>query len=251
MERQAHATSERHKHRLTLTECLVSLVVALTLVSMHAIFLVEGNEPLVTNKNISDMFKGLILVPLVEKLAEHLGAVDEAWEDRMNFALSHVLGSTLQTALMNSSLVVIVGWGMGKNMVSLPKPPVLQISPGTCVPGLLFWIVFFGLTLVSGSQLLALPGHSAHPLHPRRRQLHPRSGVQLPRGLPVHPHLPHHRRRHLLLPQHRLGSHCSATGRCCRGRSVPGSLAQRGIVRKLGWVIGAAGRNDTLPRRNC
>ena len=34
----------------------------------------------------------------------------------MNFALAHVLGSTLQTALLNSSIVVIVGWGLGQNM---------------------------------------------------------------------------------------------------------------------------------------
>lgn len=32
----------------------------------------------------------------------------------MNFALAHVLGATLQTALFNSSLAVIVGWGLGK-----------------------------------------------------------------------------------------------------------------------------------------
>ena len=59
---------------------------------------------------------GLILVPLVEKAAEHLTAVDEAWDNQMNFALAHVLGATLQTALFNSSLVVIVGWGLHKGM---------------------------------------------------------------------------------------------------------------------------------------
>lgn len=59
---------------------------------------------------------GLILVPLVEKAAEHLTAVDEAWDNQMNFALAHILGATIQTALFNSSLVVIVGWGLGKAM---------------------------------------------------------------------------------------------------------------------------------------
>lgn len=59
---------------------------------------------------------GLILVPLVEKVAEHLTAVDEAWDNQMNFALAHVLGATIQTALFNSSLVVIVGWGLDKAM---------------------------------------------------------------------------------------------------------------------------------------
>lgn len=34
----------------------------------------------------------------------------------MNLALSTVLGSTLQTALLNGPLVVIVGWGLDKPM---------------------------------------------------------------------------------------------------------------------------------------
>ncbi len=59
---------------------------------------------------------GLILVPLVEKVAEHLTAVDEAWDNQMNFALAHILGATVQTAFFNSSLVVIVGWGLDKAM---------------------------------------------------------------------------------------------------------------------------------------
>jgi Ca2+:H+ antiporter len=57
-------------------------------------------------------FVGLILIPLVEKAAEHITAVDEAWDDQMNFALAHVLGASIQTALFNTPLVVIVAWGL-------------------------------------------------------------------------------------------------------------------------------------------
>lgn len=59
---------------------------------------------------------GLILVPLVEKAAEHITAIDEAWDNQMNLALSHVLGATLQTALFNGPFIVIVGWGMKFDM---------------------------------------------------------------------------------------------------------------------------------------
>jgi Ca2+:H+ antiporter len=52
------------------------------------------------------------LVPLVEKAAEHITAIDEAWDDQMNFALSHILGASIQTALLNTPLAVIVGWGL-------------------------------------------------------------------------------------------------------------------------------------------
>src|SRR6186713_1478427 len=78
---------DRHKDlkkdKLTLTECFLALAIALALVSMHAVFLVEMIEPIVLHDGVSDLFMGLVLVPLVEKLAEHLTAVDEAWDNQM------------------------------------------------------------------------------------------------------------------------------------------------------------------------
>ena len=103
------------KDKLTLVESLVALAIALTCVSLHAIFLVEEIDYIV-ERGVSDAFLGLILVPIVEKAAEHLTAVDEAWDNQMNFAVAHILGATIQTALFNSALVVIVGWGLKKNM---------------------------------------------------------------------------------------------------------------------------------------
>lgn len=107
---------DRARHRLTFTEVCVALVVAVGLVTVIAISLVDQIHYLVEERHVSDSFVGLILIPLVEKAAEHLTAVDEAHDDQMNFALSHVLGATLQTALFNGPLVVVVGWGLGKPM---------------------------------------------------------------------------------------------------------------------------------------
>lgn len=101
------------KAKLTMTECIVALVVAIALVTLIAITLVL-QIPHIIGPNLSDAFMGLILVPLVEKFAEHLTAIDEAFDNQMNFALSHVLGATLQTALFNAPLTVIVAWGLGK-----------------------------------------------------------------------------------------------------------------------------------------
>ena len=112
---------DRHKDlkkaKFTFTECILALVIAITFVCLHAVFLVEEIEFIVNEEGVSDSFMGLILVPLVEKAAEHLTAVDEAWDNQMNFALAHVLGATIQTALFNGPLVVIVGWGVNKAMV--------------------------------------------------------------------------------------------------------------------------------------
>lgn len=111
---------DRHKDlakdKLTFTECILALLIALACVALIAVFLVDQIEWLVEHRHVSDAFVGLILVPLVEKAAEHLTAVDEAWDNQMNFALSHVLGASIQTALLNTPIVVIVGWGLGYHM---------------------------------------------------------------------------------------------------------------------------------------
>lgn len=103
------------KAKFTMTECIVALVIAVALVSIIAYTLVHEIEFIIKDGGVSDAFMGLILVPLVEKFAEHLTAIDEAWDNQMNFALSHVLGATIQTALFNAPLAVIVSWGLHKN----------------------------------------------------------------------------------------------------------------------------------------
>lgn len=115
-EKDRDRTKDLKKAKLTLTECVLSLVISVALVTVIAIALVDQIHSIVHDRGVSDSFMGLILVPLVEKAAEHLTAIDEAYDNQMNFALSHVLGATLQTALFNAPLVVIVGWGLDKDM---------------------------------------------------------------------------------------------------------------------------------------
>ncbi|KAI9780042.1 MAG: hypothetical protein M1839_007024 [Geoglossum umbratile] len=120
LEQDEENDEDRHKDlakdKLTLTESVIAIVIALACVSLHAVFLVEQIPYVVEERHISDPFMGLILVPLVEKAAEHLTALDEAWDNQMNFALSHILGSALQTALLVAPIAVIVGWGLDKPM---------------------------------------------------------------------------------------------------------------------------------------
>jgi Ca2+:H+ antiporter len=75
------------KPKLTFTECVIALVIALTLVTLLALFLVEQIEEVV-HSGVPDQFLGLILLPLVEKAAEHLTAIDEAWDGTMVCSVS-------------------------------------------------------------------------------------------------------------------------------------------------------------------
>ncbi|KAI1639309.1 hypothetical protein F4809DRAFT_648744 [Biscogniauxia mediterranea] len=114
--RDADGHKDHAKAKLTLTECIIALTIAIALVTFIAIALVHDIPYIVVKHGISDPFMGLILVPLVEKAAEHLTAIDEAWDNQINFALSHCIGATIQTAMLNAPLVVIVAWGLGKPM---------------------------------------------------------------------------------------------------------------------------------------
>jgi Ca2+:H+ antiporter len=135
-EKDADRERDLAKAKFTFTECIIALAISLALVSLIAVFLVEMIEPMVEEYHIPDNFMGLILVPLVEKAAEHLTAIDEAWDDQMvsqdtfrimaitnvtlqNFALFHCLGPSIQTALLNAPLVVMVGWGMHNHWMNL------------------------------------------------------------------------------------------------------------------------------------
>ena len=92
-ERDRDGHDDHHKAKFTFTECCVAIVVSLFFVTFLAVFLIEQIEHVVA-KGVPDQFLGLILIPLVEKAAEHLTAIDEAWDDQMVtslLALTHLL----------------------------------------------------------------------------------------------------------------------------------------------------------------
>ncbi|KAK3394987.1 hypothetical protein B0H63DRAFT_462510 [Podospora didyma] len=111
--RDADREHDLQKPKFTMTETVVALVFSLICVTLLLVFLVEEIEHVVES-GVPDQFLGLILLPLVEKAAEHLTAIDEAWDGVINVALYHCLGPSIQTALFNGPLVVIVAWAMGK-----------------------------------------------------------------------------------------------------------------------------------------
>ncbi|KAK4200094.1 putative vacuolar calcium ion transporter [Triangularia verruculosa] len=113
--RDADREADMEKPKFTATEAVVALVTSLICVTAMLILLVDEIEHVV-GSGVPDQFLGLILLPLVEKAAEHLTAIDEAWDGVINVALYHCLGPSIQTALLTGPLVVIVGWALGKPM---------------------------------------------------------------------------------------------------------------------------------------
>jgi Ca2+:H+ antiporter len=66
-------------------------------------------EPLVSEVGISELFIGVILVPIVGNVAEHIVGVQIAYKNDMDFSMAISLGSSLQVALLVTPILVFLG----------------------------------------------------------------------------------------------------------------------------------------------
>jgi Ca2+:H+ antiporter len=65
---------------------------------------------------LTAFFVGVVLIPTIGNLAEHLVAVQLAWKNKMEFAMAVCYGSSLQVALFVAPLLVLVGLLLGQPM---------------------------------------------------------------------------------------------------------------------------------------
>ncbi|MEW6583434.1 MAG: calcium/proton exchanger [Actinomycetota bacterium] len=70
--------------------------------------LVGSLEPAAESIGVSPVFMGLIAVPVIGNLAEHMVAVQLAWRNRMDFSLNIAMGSTLQIVLFMAPVIVLL-----------------------------------------------------------------------------------------------------------------------------------------------
>ncbi len=98
---------------------LALLVGSTVIIAFCAEFLVDSIDYVTTTGHISKEFLGLILLPIVGNAAEHATAVTVAIKDKMDLAIGVAVGSSMQVALFLIPLLVVIGWGMGLDDMSL------------------------------------------------------------------------------------------------------------------------------------
>jgi Ca2+:H+ antiporter len=110
---------EPEQPQLTIVVALITLGVATTLVAVCAEFMVDSIDALTATGNIGQTFVGLILLPIVGNAAEHATAVTVACKDKMDLAIGVAVGSSMQIALLVLPLIVVIGWIMGVDSMTL------------------------------------------------------------------------------------------------------------------------------------
>lgn len=107
---------DEHAEDLSRVSAIIMLLISTGLVAVCAEFMVDSINGLVATSNISELFIGLIILPIVGNAAEHVTAITVAMKNKMDLAIGVAVGSSIQIALFMTPLVVIIGWAMNKEM---------------------------------------------------------------------------------------------------------------------------------------
>lgn len=86
---------------------------------------VEALEPIIEALNISQAFAGLVIVAIASNAVENVVGVQLAWQNKPDYAVSVILQSPLQIALVLAPVLVLVAPLLGAATFTLVLPPLL------------------------------------------------------------------------------------------------------------------------------
>jgi Ca2+:H+ antiporter len=135
---------EHHQPEWSRRTALMVLVAATVAIAYLSEVLVGAVEPVVEELGITEFFLGIILIPLVGNVAEHVVAVQVAIKNKIELSLAISLGSSLQVALFVAPLLVFISLALG--------------HPLTLTFNIFELIALFAASLIAA--LIALDGES-------------------------------------------------------------------------------------------
>ena len=110
------APGESKTHQPNLWFWVMVLLAATVFVAIESEYLVETLEEATVKLGFTELFTGVILLPIIGNAAEHATAVVVAMKDKMDLSVSVAVGSSLQIALFVAPLLVLIGWAIGQPM---------------------------------------------------------------------------------------------------------------------------------------
>jgi len=101
---------------------IVLLVITTTTIAWLSEVLVASVEPMLEHLGWTEFFIGIVIIPLVGNVAEHLVAVQVAAKNQMDLSLSIAVGSGLQIALFVAPVLVFLSLAMGNPLTLVFNP---------------------------------------------------------------------------------------------------------------------------------
>ena len=122
----AHVAAEdkdgAHKPTWSIQRCLILLAAATIGIVVMSEFLVSAVESVTQTLGLTEFFIGIIVIPIVGNIAEHLVAVEVAYKNNMELSLAVSIGSSLQIALFVAPVLVFIALLMGKQLLLVFTP---------------------------------------------------------------------------------------------------------------------------------
>lgn len=112
----AESHAQEHGARWSLGRSVAVLLLSAGTVGWLSEILVGSTEEAIKHIGLSEVFVGLIVVPIIGNAAEHSSAVMMAMRNRMDLAVSIAVGSSTQVALLIAPVLVFVGLAIGQPM---------------------------------------------------------------------------------------------------------------------------------------
>jgi len=107
---------------MSLSGALVGLALMTLAVSVLSDYLVDSIDGFTEEADLSKSFVGIILLPIIGNVVEHLTAVSMAMKDKMELAMGIAVGSGTQVSVFVVPVVVVMGWALHEPM-TLNFPP--------------------------------------------------------------------------------------------------------------------------------
>ena len=109
----APALEEHHTPRWSVQFALGILAASTLAIVFMSEFLVGVVEPVAEQLGVRELFLGVILIPIVGNVAEHLVGVQAAMKNKMDLSMNISLGSSMQIALFVAPLLVFISLFIG------------------------------------------------------------------------------------------------------------------------------------------
>lgn len=89
---------------------------------------VEALEPAIETLGISQAFAGLVIVAIAGNAVENVVGIQLALKNKVDYALSVILNSSLQVALALTPILVLISFFFTSTVLTLVLPPLLVVS---------------------------------------------------------------------------------------------------------------------------
>ena len=100
--------NENEQAKWTLKKSIIILIIATIFIAIESELLVASVEPMTKALGLSELFIGIIVMPIIGNAAEHSTAVMMALKNKMNVAVEIAIGSSLQIILFVAPILIFL-----------------------------------------------------------------------------------------------------------------------------------------------